>query len=308
MSDIWRKKRILLVGGAGTLGSDILASPLPDFVFFVIDDFKNATLSEVELSKICDYRKNNVADSQAIKEVFLNFRPDVVIYLATSLSNDENRAVESNILGVKNVITEASLNNYPHLIYIQSFLTRETFEPINEKSGKVARNSYATWKLSGELLLSTYQGKKTTIILSSILSPLISIGAIPAFVKNIVHNRPSIINKTYRDYLNPQSFIDALKIIIVEDFNLSEIVIGSGIEISSEELFRQVASGLSINSKNLNFEIVNPKPTDPERILLSSTLFQELTGWQPTLSLEHQVKKILENLKFRRDFEVRLHH
>jgi len=308
MSDIWRKKRILLVGGAGTLGSDILSSHFPDFVFFVLDDFKNATLSEVDLSKICEYRKNNVADSQAIKEVFLKFRPDVVIYLATSLSNDENRALESNILGVKNVITEASVNNFPHLIYIQSFLTRESFEPINEQTGKVARNSYATWKLAGELLFSTYQGKKTTITLSSILSPLISIGAIPAFVKNIVNNQPSIINKTYRDYLNPQSFIDALKIIIAEDLNLSEIVIGSGIEISSEELFRQVASGLNINSKNLNFEIVDPKPSDPERILLNSALFQELTGWQPKLTLELEVKKILENLKFRGDFEVRLHH
>jgi hypothetical protein len=36
MSDIWRKKRILLVGGAGTLGSDILSSHFPDFVFLFL--------------------------------------------------------------------------------------------------------------------------------------------------------------------------------------------------------------------------------------------------------------------------------
>lgn len=298
----------MLVGGAGTLGSDILASNLPDFTFFVVDDFKESTLTESEVARYCEYKNANLADYAAVRDVFLKFRPNVVVYLATTVSNDQNRALESNILGLKNIIIEATNNNFPHVIYIQSFLTRETIQPINEKTPKAAHDSYSTWKLASELLLSSYQGKKTTIILSSVISPLISVGAIPAFAKKILANEPIIITKTFRDYLDPQSFIDALKIVMIEDIDISELVIGSGIEIATEEILRQVALRLGINSDKLNFTLIEPKPSDPKKVTLDSSLFQELTDWKPSLALENQIIKIIDNLKLNKEFSVRLHH
>ena len=302
------KYRVLLVGGAGTLGSDILSSNLPNFTFFVIDDFKESTLTETEVSKYCEYKKANAADRVAVQRVFLKFKPNVVIYLATTVSDDQNRALESNVLGLKNVITEATSNDLPHIIYIQSFLTRETIQPITEKTPKAAHDSYSTWKLAGEFLLSSYHGKKTTIILSSIISPLISVGAIPAFVKKILANDPITITKTSRDYLDPQSFIDALEIIIVDKLEISEIVIGSGIEITTEEILHQVSLGLGINSDQLRFSLMDPKSGDPNRITLDSFLFQELADWKPGLALEKHISKIIDNLKLKKEFSVRLHH
>ena len=300
--------RVLLVGGAGTLGSDILASNLSNFTFFVIDDFKESTLTEIEVAKYCDYKNANAADYVAVQEVFLKFKPNVVIYLATTVSNDQNRALESNVLGLKNVITESTTNNFPHVIYIQSFLTRETNQPITEKTPKVAHDSYSTWKLAGELLLSSYQGKKTTIILSSVISPLISVGAIPAFAKKFLANDPITITKTSRDYLDPQSFIDALEIVMIDKLNISEIVIGSGIEITTEEILRQVSLGLGIGSDKLKFAVIDPKPSDPKRVALDPSLFQELTDWKPSLTIDKQINIIIDNLKLKKEFSVRLHH
>ncbi len=302
------KYRVLLVGGAGTLGSDILASNLPNFTFFVIDDFKESTLTEIEVSKYCEYKNANAADRVAVQEVFLKFKPNVVIYLATTVSNDQNRALESNVLGLKNVITESTTNNFPHVIYIQSFLTRETNQPITEKSSKVAHDSYSTWKLAGELLLSSYQGKNTTIILSSVISPLISVGAIPAFVKKILVNDPITITKTSRDYLDPQSFIDALEIVMTDDLDISEIVVGSGIEITTEEILSQISLVFGIGIDKLKFTVVDPKPSDPISVTLDSSLFQELTDWKPGLALDKLINKIIDNLKLKKEFSVRLHH
>ena len=302
------KHRVLLVGGAGTLGSDILASNLPNFTFFVVDDFKEATLTEIEVAKYCDYKNANAADYVSVQEVFLRFKPNVVIYLATTVSNDQYRALESNVLGLKNVITEAAVNDFPHIIYIQSFLTRETNQPITEKSSKVAHDSYSTWKLAGEILLSSYQGKKTTIILSSVISSFISVGAIPAFAKKILANEPITITKTSRDYLDPQSFIDTLEIVMKGDLDISEIVIGSGIEITTEEILSQVSLGLGIDSDKIKFTVTDPKPSDPRRVILDSSLFQDLTDWKPGLDLEKQISKIIDNLKLRKEFSVRLHH
>ena len=300
--------RVLLVGGAGTLGSDILASNLPNFTFFVVDDFKESTLTEIEVAKYCNYKKANAADYVAVQEVFLKFKPNVVIYLATTVSDDQNRALESNVLGLKNIIIESTTNNFPHVIYIQSFLTRETNQPITEKTAKVAHDSYSTWKLAGEILLSSYQGKKTTIVLSSVISPLISVGVIPTFAKKILANDPITITKTSRDYLDPQSFIDALEIVMKGELDISEIVIGSGIEITTEEILSQVSLGLGIGSDKLRFAVIDPKPSDPKRVTLDSSLFQDLTDWKPGLDLEKQISKIIDNLKFKKEFSVRLHH
>jgi nucleoside-diphosphate-sugar epimerase len=302
------KYRVLLVGGAGTLGSDILSSNLPNFTFFVIDDFKESTLTEIEVSKYCEYKNANVADYVAVQEVFFKFKPNVIVYLATTVSKDENRALESNVLGLKNVITEATNNDFPHVIYIQSFLTREPTQPINEKTPKFTQDSYPTWKLAGEFLLSSYHGRKTIIILSSVLSPLISVGAIPAFVKKILANDPITITKTSRDYLDPQSFIDALEIIIAGGFEVSEVVIGSGIEISTQEILHHVSLGLNVNSEKLKVELIDPKSSNPKIIILDSKLFKELTGWHPTLNLDKQINKIIENLSLKKEFSVRLHH
>jgi nucleoside-diphosphate-sugar epimerase len=134
------------------------------------------------------------------------------------------------------------------------------------------------------------------------------VGAIPAFVKKILANDPITITKTSRDYLNPQSFIDALEIIIVDKLEISEIVIGSGIEITTEEILRQVSLGLGIDSDQLKFALMDPKPGDPNRITLDSYLFQELTDWKPGLTLEKHISEIIDNLKLKKEFSLRLHH
>jgi nucleoside-diphosphate-sugar epimerase len=134
------------------------------------------------------------------------------------------------------------------------------------------------------------------------------VGAIPAFVKKILSNDPITITKTSRDYLNRQSFIDALEIIIVDKLEISEIVIGSGIEITTEEILSQVSFGLGIGSDKLKFAVIDPKPSDPRRVTLDSSLFQELTDWKPGLTLEKHISKIIDNLKLKNEFSLRLHH
>jgi nucleoside-diphosphate-sugar epimerase len=141
-----------------------------------------------------------------------------------------------------------------------------------------------------------------------VVSPLISVGAIPAFVRKISNNQPITITKTSRDYLDPQSFIDALEIVMKGDLDISEIVIGSGIEITTEEILSQVSLGLGIGSYKLKFAITDPKPSDPKRVVLDSSLFQELTDWKPGLALDKQINKIIDNLKLKKEFSVRLHH
>ena len=92
------------------------------------------------------------------------------------------------------------------------------------------------------------------------------------------------------------------------NLDISEIVIGSGIEISTEEILSQVSLGLGIDSDKIKFTVTDPKSSDPRRVILDSSLFQDLTDLKPGLDLEKQISKIIDNLKLRKEFSVRLHH
>lgn len=302
-----KKYRVLLVGGAGTLGSDILSVNLPNCIFFVVDDFQESTLTETEVSRLCDYKNTNAANQGSIREVFLRFKPDVIIYLATTLSTDQNRALESNVLGVKNIIEEASKDNKPHIIYIQSFLTREYAKPITEKTAIATRDSYSTWKLAGELLLATYKGRKTTLILSSVISPFISVGAIPAFIDRISKNQQVNITNTSRDYIDTISFIKSLEILITNNIGAEQIVIGSGRVTSTEEVFKIVSKCLGQKIEDLNFKIIEPKSTDPVKIVLDSSFFQSVTNWRPNFDLDNPINKVV-NTFLAKEVTVRLHY
>ena len=72
MNDL--KKRVLLLGGAGTLGSDILSANLNNYDFFVVDNFADSTLNEGELSALCKYQNVNVADQASINDIFETFK------------------------------------------------------------------------------------------------------------------------------------------------------------------------------------------------------------------------------------------
>ena len=95
---------------------------------------------------------------------------------------------------------------------------------------------------------------------------------------------------------------------MIDELNISEIVIGSGIGITTEEILSQVSLVLGIDSDKLKFAVTDPKPSDPKRVTLDSSLFQELTNWKPGLDLERQINRIIDNLKLKKEFSVRLHH
>ena len=270
-----QKKRILLIGGAGTLGSDILDANLPEYELFVIDNFSESALAEDELELKVPYKNMSVADKQGLIEIFQEFRPNIVFYLATTLSQDQLLAHESNVLGVANTIEAAEYSGRPYIIYIQSFLTRNCESTITVESPVEANDSYATWKLAGEYLLSSYSGSQTTLVLASVLSPRLSVGAIPAFIQRIQNNEPIKVTDTHRDYITPEVFISALRTLIEnESFNKIE-VLGSRKPINTLEILRKTASALRKQMDSIRYEVIQPNPSDPKFISLENSLLKD---------------------------------
>ena len=303
MSDL--KKRVLLLGGAGTLGSDILSANLQNYDFFVVDNFADSTLNESELSELCQYQNVNVADQVSINNIFETFKPDVVVYLATTLSNNQQFALNSNVIGMKNAITAAERIGFPRIIYVQSFLTRNCDHKITTNTPVEAKDPYATWKLAAEYLLQEYSGPKTTLILASVLSPRLTIGAIPAFTKRILEKQPIKVTDTYRDYLNPKSFILGLTNLMESNEALEVLVLGSGHAISTHELLKLTAKNLNKNMNQIDFELIDSKKSDSKKITLDPKWRQSFMSSEE--NIEECVTKIVRQLQQFKG-KVRSHH
>jgi nucleoside-diphosphate-sugar epimerase len=300
-----QKKRILLIGGAGTLGSDILDANLHDCDFFVIDDFSESALAKEELQGRVSYRNMSVAHENELKKIFQEFRPELGIYLATTLSKDQFRAYESNVLGMANTIKASEQSGKPYLIYIQSFLTRNCESTITVDSPVEAKDSYATWKLAAEYLLRSYSGPHTTMVLASVLSPRLSVGAIPAFIERIQNNQPIKVTDTLRDYITSDMFISALSKLIENNINNRIEVLGSSKPIDTLEILRKTASALSKKMDSIDYEIVQPKPSDPKFISIENSLLaaNNFDSLNLDISVSELVKKFTKSQK-----SVRLHH
>lgn len=287
------------------MGSDILEANLSDYELYVIDNFSESALTEEELQGKVSYKKMSVADENGLIEIFQEFRPDMVIYLATTLSQNQLRAYQSNVLGMANTIQAAEQTSKPYLIYIQSFLTRNCESTITVDTPVEANDSYATWKLAAEYLLRSYSGSHTTLVLASVLSPRISVGAIPAFIERIQNNEPIKVTDTLRDYITSEVFISAMRSLLVKEMKNEIEVLGSNKPITTLEILKKTASAMRKRMDSINYEVVQPKPSDPKSISIINTLLgADISG---ELNIDNSVGVVV-NTFISSQKKVRLHH
>jgi nucleoside-diphosphate-sugar epimerase len=288
--------RICIVGGLGTLGADIVDAYHDKHQLLIIDDGLESCLPVNELPFSVVAVSANAAHKENFIQELNEFNPELVIYLATTVSADQMRGFES-VQGLANICEAGSNTGKFAILYVQSFLTRDVSEPVNSSSPICARESYGTWKMAGEYLLQSYPGKKTSVILSSVVSPRISVGAIPAFTKRIIAGEDLTVTDTYRDYLSPKDFISFLDAAIVLEVWPSECVVGSSKAISTKELAESVAGALCVSLESFNISVNPPKVTDPKYVVFDTAETEKVFGWKPIEDINIAIEECVNSIK-----------
>jgi len=305
--EIKMKSSLLLVGGAGTLGSDLIPVLAMDFDLYVLDNFSNAVTKKDEISTYAHLVNCDASEEDLLTKIFEEIQPNNVIFLATSMSKAEEIAYNSNVRAMHNVIKSSEKTSLPFIIYIQSFLTRNTSNPINETTEIEAKDSYSIWKLGAELLLNDYNGRHCTVVLSSVISPKLNVGAIPAFASRILKKEHIKVTNTYRDYLNPSDFTNFMGKILASESVPNKLVVGSGAPVKTLEILRKVCDALGVDLNDISYEEIESKSSDPKFISLDSKLvshkFDISFSDDFDASIQNTVKNFIENLPV-----IRLHH
>ena len=163
------KKRILVTGGTGFLGSYIVQKLLEDLNNEVsILDVKEFGETKNDHSKVYSYIAD-IRDREKITPLFLGM--DHVFHIAGNIRTPETDRADLhssiNDIGTSNVLEACVKNDVKHLIYTSTCeVYGKVGHAIDEHAKIILENDYAKTKYSGEISCRDYTkkyGLKTTI-------------------------------------------------------------------------------------------------------------------------------------------------
>ena len=125
--------RILITGGAGCLGSNLIEHWLPQgHQIFVIDNFATGNREVVPQVDGLTVREGSIADEALVNDCFSQFKPDVVIHAAAAYKDPGDWIEDSrtNVIGSAYVAHAAKAHGVKRVVNFQTALCYEV-PPIN---------------------------------------------------------------------------------------------------------------------------------------------------------------------------------
>ena len=202
IQDYIKGKRILVTGGAGSIGSEIVRQ-LVNFGASTVTVFDNAEASmfhlEQEISRTfpkahIKYVIGDVRDKYRLEEVFDSFKPSIVFHAAAykhvpMMEANPVEAIKTNVLGTMNVSNIAYMNE------VDKFVMVSTDKAVNPT------NVMGATKRIAELYTQFLETKSATkFVITRFGNVLGSEGSvIPTFIKQIERGGP--VSVTHKEVI-----------------------------------------------------------------------------------------------------------
>ena len=306
------KKRILIAGGAGYIGSIAVKSLIEKgYNVIVIDNLSKGIKSLVD--KKAKFYQGDLCNKEFVNKVFSENKIDAVInfagYKAVGESMQNAVKYSDNITGMINLLNAMVENNIKLIIYSSSAavygLPDKEIVNENEKTNPI--NYYGYTKLACENLMNWYS-KIYNIKYCSLRYFNVAgdggLNYIDPEAENILpiimevvfgkRNKLTIFGNDYntpdgtciRDYIHVLDLVYAH--ILALDLKQSEIInLGNSKGFSVKELLDTTKE---IISREIPFEYGPKRAGDPASLLASNNKAKDVLGWEPKHTLKDMIK------------------
>jgi UDP-glucose 4-epimerase len=291
--------KILITGGAGSLGSNIVEHYLPQgHEILVLDNYATSDpgVFPENISGLTVI-EGSVVDKGLLEQLFADFRPSHVIHSAASYKDlrDWEADANTNILGTINVVECSIKYNIKRFINFQTALCygRPNIVPIPVSHSVQPFTSYGISKTAGEQYLSLSGIPFVSLRLANVTGPRLSIGPIPTFYSRLKEDKPCFASETVRDFLDMSDFLALLDRVMGDNVPNGIFNISTGEGKSIECVFNEVAKYLNIKLKS-PVEVRPVGEDDVPAVVLDPSKTEEILGWSAKVGFEETIVKMLE--------------
>ena len=287
--------RILITGGAGCLGSNLVEDYLPQGrEILVIDNFATGRPELLPAVPGLDVVSGSVADRDLVDAAFARFKPTHVIHSAAAYQNpsDWREDAATNVIGTINVVEAARRSAVKRFVYFQTALCygRPERVPIPVDHPTRPFTSYGISKTAGEAYVALSDLSWVSLRLANVTGPRLAIGPIPTFYKRLKAGQKCFCTDTVRDFLDMSDFLELMQIVLREDAPTGIFNVSTGEGHTIAEVFDTVAAALGIIPPQ-HVPVVPPGADDVPAVVLDPSRTEEVLGWRARLGFAQSIAR-----------------
>ena len=255
--------RILVTGGAGFIGSHVVDRLLADgHQVNVVDNFSTGRPEFVNakaVSHSCDIRSTRLGD------VFATADPEAVVHVAAQAAVarstvDPLTDASVNVLGTIALLSACRRHGVGRVVYLSTggaAYGETDVLPTPESHPANPTSPYGVSKVAAESYLGCWGGitgaRTLSLRLANVYGPRQNprgeAGVIAIFAHRLLRNEPCIVQwdgEQTRDYVYVEDVADAVSRAIERTDARGMLNIGTGVEVSVNELYRRLAASAGV--------------------------------------------------------------
>lgn len=288
--------RLLITGGAGCLGSNLIEHYLPQaHEICVIDNFatgKREVVPELPGLKVFE---GSIADAVFVNSTFAGFEPTHVIHSAAAYKDPDNwvEDVATNVEGTVHVAKAALAHGVERFVNFQTALCygRPQTIPIPIDHPTAPFTSYGISKMAGESYLLQSGLPIVSLRLANICGPRLAIGPIPTFYQRLKAEKNCFCSDSIRDFLDMSDFVRLMDRVLHSDAPTGVFNVSTGVGSSILDVFNAVAAYLGIRAPEV--PVVPIGADDVAQVVLDPSETEKAFGWKAQSGFEETIHKQL---------------
>jgi UDP-glucose 4-epimerase len=289
--------RILITGGAGCLGSNLVDEYLPEsHEILVIDNFATGRREALPALPGLEVVDGTVANQDLVDAVFARFAPTHVIHSAASYKdpNDWREDAVTNVTGTINVVDAARQAGVRRFVYFQTALCygRPEHVPISVEHPLRPFTSYGISKTAGEAYVAISDLSWVSLRLANVTGPRLAIGPIPTFYKRLRAGQKCFCTDAVRDFLDMSDFLALMRKALREEAPTGIFNVSTGEGHTIAEVFDIIATCLGIRPSE-PVPIVPPNADDVPAVVLDPLRTREVFGWTAKVGLSDSIARMV---------------
>ncbi len=304
-------KRVLVTGGAGFVGSEVIRQLIElKADVTILDDFSSGRTKYTDGLPI-KVVKGSITDNEVVESAGKN--KDVIFHLAALPFIPDAYAdprpffkvnLEGTVMLAWHAIHSKSLKSFVHISSSEVYGSALR-APMDEDHPTIPHSTYASSKLAGDRAIATMQ--KEHNLPAVVIRPFNCYGPritqpyiIPEIMTSLLNSRTVNLGNVdaSRDFTYVADTARGIILAATSESVIGETInLGSNMSITIRDLVFEIAKIMGLKHVTIRQDPTRFRPWDVERLICDYTKAKKKLGWRPEVPLKEGLTRTVEWLK-----------